>query len=362
MQNIIYGGGVYGEIFCREIESSGVKIDYFIDQYTKKTSICNKSIKRLKDVSLENTNIFISITSPKAEVEVIQTLKDCQVDKILSFSDCLHKFPNLINKCVAFSKTWYSSVKEEMLDYPKLDKLPGLLKDDKSIDLLQKVIKFRETLSPENYPVPDLDPQYFPQDIDLFSHIDMIRFVDGGAYTGDTIAESLVEFKNAGRNIDYIASFEPDTKNIKTLQNEINIQKDQNENVNFLIYPCGLWSSNTILQFSDNSDAASSIVNKDNDNITTIMTTSLDNTLIGANPNYIKMDIEGAEKEAIFGAKDIIAKNSPVLAICCYHKPQDIWELPLIINELNPNYNMYFRIYGHLGIELVLYCIPKGEN
>ena len=72
------------------------------------------------------------------------------------------------------------------------------------------------------------------------------------------------------------------------------------------------------------------------------------------------MDIEGSEKEAILGAKSLISEYSPVLAICLYHKPQDIWELPLLINDINSNYNMYLRIYGSMGLELVLYCVPKN--
>lgn len=57
--------------------------------------------------------------------------------------------------------------------------------------------------------------------------------------------------------------------------------------------------------------------------------------------------------------KEIIKKDSPTLAICLYHKPYDLWDLPLLINDINPNYNMYLRIYGSMGLELVLYCVPK---
>ena len=75
----------------------------------------------------------------------------------------------------------------------------------------------------------------------------------------------------------------------------------------------------------------------------------------------VKMDIEGAEAEAIIGATELIKTSSPVLAICLYHKPKDLWELPLLINEINPNYDMYLRLYGSMGLELVLYCVPKAH-
>ena len=360
MKNIIYGAGVYGEIFCNELESNDINIEFIVDQYTPKQYLCNKPIKRLNQIATDNVNIFISITSPVTEVEVIKKLKNSGFKNVYSFVDTLHKFPNLVRQCVEFTKTWYSTNKENMLDEDKLEKLSSLLNDDKSLKLLETIKKFRIDLSPETYPLPDLEPQYFPKDIDLFSHLSDIRFVDGGAYIGDTLAESIVEFNKAGKKINYIASFEPDKNNIDKLSREIKKQKKENPEVDFFIYPCGLWSSNEILQFSDNSNSNSSIVNKIDKNLTTIMTVPLDKTIIGATPNYIKMDIEGSEKEAILGAKSLISEYSPVLAICLYHKPQDIWELPLLINDINSNYNMYLRIYGSMGLELVLYCVPRN--
>ncbi len=126
-----------------------------------------------------------------------------------------------------------------------------------------------------------------------------------------------------------------------------------------MVYPCGIWSSNSILSFSNNSQSSSSLVRDVSEDKIQIMTVSLDDTLIGLNPNYIKLDIEGAERDAILGMKKIIQEQSPSLAICLYHKPQDLWELPLLINEINPNYDMYLRIYGSMGLETVLYCVPR---
>ena len=72
------------------------------------------------------------------------------------------------------------------------------------------------------------------------------------------------------------------------------------------------------------------------------------------------MDIEGAEKEALIGATQTIQKYKPNLAICLYHKPEDLWELPLLINELSNNsYDMYIRVHEDLYLSTVLYCIGK---
>jgi len=357
--NIIYGAGVYGEIFLKELESNNINIDYIIDEYTKKESICNKDIKRLKEVSIKDAIIYISITSPMAEVKVITLLKELGCEKIFSFTQTLNLFPKLIENCVNYTKTWYSEDINKMINTKKISELKLLLSDKKSINLLDKIVRFRKYLKAEDYPLADLEAQYFPSDIDLFSHLSKIRFVDGGAFIGDTIPESIKGFHNANKEIDYIASFEPDKSNIFKLSEEIEKQKAKYNDINFFLFSSGLWSENTILEFSNDCGSASSIVNTINTNTIHIQVVSLDQILIGSNPNYIKMDIEGAEKNAIEGMSKIITSQSPVLAICLYHKPEDLWELPLLINKLNKNYNMYLRIYGSMGLELVLYCVPK---
>ena len=71
------------------------------------------------------------------------------------------------------------------------------------------------------------------------------------------------------------------------------------------------------------------------------------------------MDIEGSELAALEGAKKTIEKFNPVLAVCVYHKKEDLITLPQFIKNLNCNYNFYLRHHSHLDVELVLYAIPK---
>jgi hypothetical protein len=70
---------------------------------------------------------------------------------------------------------------------------------------------------------------------------------------------------------------------------------------------------------------------------------SLDSLLKGERVDYIKFDVEGAEKEAIIGARETIEKYRPALMISLYHRSGDIFELPLMINEAFPGYRFYIR-------------------
>jgi hypothetical protein len=72
----------------------------------------------------------------------------------------------------------------------------------------------------------------------------------------------------------------------------------------------------------------------------------------------IKMDIEGAEYDALLGARQTIQRDRPILAICVYHTQNDIWRIPLLIRELVPNYVLYLRAYEGDGFQTVVFAVP----
>ena len=83
--------------------------------------------------------------------------------------------------------------------------------------------------------------------------------------------------------------------------------------------------------------------------------TSIDDA-IKENISFIKMDIEGSEYKAIIGAQDHIRNDYPKLAICVYHSPEDLWEIPLMIHRMFPKYNKFeLRHHSKDFRETVLY-------
>ena len=65
--------------------------------------------------------------------------------------------------------------------------------------------------------------------------------------------------------------------------------------------------------------------------------------LDGDQATIIKMDVEGCEREAIWGSAHTIKKYAPKLMVSLYHRNEDIFELPLLIKKLNPDYKCYIR-------------------
>ena len=80
-------------------------------------------------------------------------------------------------------------------------------------------------------------------------------------------------------------------------------------------------------------------------------------SLIKEPVSYIKLDVEGSEYQALLGARKTIETYSPRLAVCIYHKPEDVWELPWLIHEMNPAYQFYIRHYSYTEVETVLYAV-----
>ena len=156
-------------------------------------------------------------------------------------------------------------------------------------------------------------------------------YVDLGAYNGDTIREML-EFTH-GRYA-AIYALEPDKKNFKKLSKFVDGMP------HVFAFNAAAWSTDTELPFASKAGRQSAIsANAD----TMVPARSVD-SILGKRPaTIVKMDVEGFEREAIWGASQNIARNSPKMMVSLYHRNEDIFELPLLLKTLNPNYKLYIR-------------------
>ncbi|ONI42518.1 hypothetical protein AN640_07245 [Candidatus Epulonipiscium fishelsonii] len=189
------------------------------------------------------------------------------------------------------------------------------------------------------------DPYQYFDDIVKLSQNEV--FVDLGGLTGETSIEFA---KRTNYTYKQIYIFEPDPLNYeKTINNIDNLNLKNVE-----VFNLGGWSEKDTLSFASNGTGQSKI---DNEGTYKINVDSLDNVLGDTPVTFIKMDIEGAELEALIGAKEIIKKYKPQLAISIYHKPEDIFEIPLYIKSLVPEYKFYIRHYGwNANAETILHA------
>ena len=190
------------------------------------------------------------------------------------------------------------------------------------------------------------DPeQYFSPDFMKYE-IDEV-FIDAGCYN----LNSSLKFREHCGRLKKIYAFEPDPENYAVcLEKKMRFGLKEAQ-----LFPAGVWSEKTELHFSVTNDGGSHI---SEEGAVTVPVVSIDEIVDPTDRvTMIKMDIEGAELEALKGAKKTIQKDKPKLAICIYHKPEDMTEIPIYIKELVPEYQLYVRHHSNKETETVLYAV-----
>jgi hypothetical protein len=115
----------------------------------------------------------------------------------------------------------------------------------------------------------------------------------------------------------------------------------------------GLWSAPATLPFAVWHGTSASAVSGEGE--VSVEADTIDRLAPGA--TFIKLDVEGAELEALKGAAGTMRRNRPKLAVCVYHKPGDLFEIPLFIKSLAPEYRFYLRQHQPVACETVLYAV-----
>jgi FkbM family methyltransferase len=224
--------------------------------------------------------------------------------------------------------------------------------DEKSREVYSAILASRHSGKIEDMPRPSRDQiQYFPFDIKGWLPDQPLRFVDCGAYDGDTLrAISALRLR-----VEAYAAFEPDMDNFKKLCVAWREMLDPGTSVH--LWPCGVSSHAEHVAFASGMGEASHL--SVGGAGMAVPCVGLDQVLGGFHPNMVKMDIEGAEPSAVAGASRLIVENCPRLAISLYHCPDHLWVLPLAIAALHSGYKMYLRVYGYNLFDVVLYAVPE---
>lgn len=186
--------------------------------------------------------------------------------------------------------------------------------------------------------------QYFDLPFLNFSKNEV--FVDAGGFNGDTTIE-FIKLTNSQYSKIYV--FEPNR------ELAIECRRALSDFKNCEVIQKGVWDSEQTLEFFEAGEGSRIVECKEN--ILSIETTTIDQVLDGRIATYIKMDVEGAEMKALKGAKETICKYKPKLAISVYHRRTDIWQIPMLLLQYNPNYKFYLRVYSFTGNDTVLYAL-----
>ncbi len=269
------------------------------------------------------------------------------------YKDALDYLKNIGCKCVYFGDV-YKNVYDVYHDKEWFEEKRELVKDafdlfaeeqSQNIFVTCLANRLAPHLSPKTYHDIEENGEYFFTG--LFDFTDDETYVDAGAYDGD----SIVRFADAVHGkYECIYGFELDRANYKRLiENTAKLQKIH-------LFDKGLGGKSEIICFQSNN-SGSHIVDQASD---TAEIVRLDDVVEGK-VTFLKMDIEGMEKEAIQGGEKLIKVFSPKLAISVYHKLEDIWEIPLRLKTLQPQYEFFLRHHTAIAWDTNCYARIREE-
>ena len=180
-----------------------------------------------------------------------------------------------------------------------------------------------------------------------------VTFIDGGAYDGDSI-ETV--YRIYGNRLKKIYAFEPARENVTLMQE--NLSRMGLSNIS-TCFAAGISDKDGKLYLSDAFDDGMGYrlsETESDDYVEVKKVDSLDLEIVGE--AMLKMDIEGSELAALKGAEKFIQTYHPYMAICLYHKMEDIYEIPAYIQSICDEYDFYLRAGGHLEC----YAVPRNKK
>jgi len=178
--------------------------------------------------------------------------------------------------------------------------------------------------------------------------------MDCGAYDGDSIRLFL---ERTGQRYRRIIALEPDPQNREALRRFAGAAESSIHDL--AILPFAVSDHTGTDSFNANGSVGSSLWS--NSEGISIECRRIDDIANLEPPTFIKMDIEGAEPDALEGARSTIRKARPILAVCAYHKCEHLWKIPLMLHDILPEYNLHLRRYAEDCWETVYYAIPPEK-
>jgi len=220
----------------------------------------------------------------------------------------------------------------------ELEQVDGLWSDCLSRETFRQALawRLRGDFGEITSPAPE---QYFPRDI-IRPNPDEV-FVDGGAFDGDTLRTAPWAFSK-------VLAIEPDPVNASNLRSWCNGKAQVREVILGREVGHALFDGKGTMA-SSRSEAG----------LLEIAVETLDNLTAGENPTYIKLDIEGDEIGALQGGVKTLRRCQPLVAVCLYHRPEDLWVIPRFLHEILPRHKMFLRAHAWDGFELVVYAVPQ---
>ena len=344
---VIYGAGNIGREIASKLAGGDKRVRAFLDKKgpgnVGDIPIYSPASSEARRFAEEGGTAVVGVFNYAADPHEIQvSLEGLGYPRIVSFPE--------FREHVSLPPHFWVDVRRRVPDHGERIRAAGaLLADEKSRRIFLDALRMRLTFDTSLLREPDEDQQYLPGDLPRPKQ--PLRFIDGGAFDGDTIEFLL----RKGMTFEAVAAFEPDPQNFPVLSK--NARKHGGRLGDITLWPCGLSGQTEVATFCAGLDQGSVVAGHGE---THVQLVALDQALPAFRPNFIKLDIEGSELAALHGAAEMIREHQPSLAVCLYHRPDDLWEIPLYLGELLPRHTFALRYHKYYALETVIYAIPAA--
>ena len=314
----LYGMGNGADAVLDEFEKLGIKCSgvFASDDFVRGQYFRGFKVRKLSEIEGEYERFTVALCFATALPDVI--------DNIIEIS----KKHRLLIPCVPVVKGEIFNRSFAEKNASKIDEAYNLLCDDESKRIYSECVAFM--LGGELKYLLSSACEKNEIFSGFFSLTNSENYLDLGAYRGDTVDEFL---RFCGGRYSSITAVEPSEKSfLKLLEHCKNI--DSCECVN----ACVTDKDGTAL-FSKDAGRHSALSEKGSP----VPCVTVDSLSAARKFTYIKADIEGEEMLMLGGAVNTLKRDKPKLCIAAYHRSADIFELPLQIKEINPNYTIYLR-------------------
>lgn len=193
----------------------------------------------------------------------------------------------------------------------------------------------------------DLSDIYF--DPTIYTLLGSDVYYDVGAFDGDTIRCLR---KHSLNHKGLIVAFEPDMESNLKLSN-----CDETNSSMMVLAPYALSDKRQYVDFNATATPSSSIT-PDGNGIARCEVLDEIVAALEAPPTLIKISVNGHETEVLRGATETIKRYQPILAVRLDNKPDDLWQIPLLVRSINPDYRLYVRRYAQDCCGALLYVVP----
>ena len=335
----IFGTGGFARALGQVLLDEGYQVYGFVVSGPAGTKLLDLPVVGWSDVNWENSQLAMGVFSHMTSyTKIVNEATEAGFSKIFMPWELYAQFEQQLGW-----RYWLTPLNYITSNLNQIQSVTQLLADEESVDCLLNVLMFRTGQLPAYADYRSQDRHYFNQlSIAKFKN-KKINLIDGGAYTGDSYQEAKENL-----NIDIAHLFEPDPKNFARLTQSVGNDA--------ICYPHALSDTKKTITFSGGVGPSSAAT--DHGDIK-IEASSIDSIFPSQHIDFIKLDIEGSEADALRGAANLLQRCRPVISMALYHRPGDMWELPLLVNQLVDDYKFYIRQHDNNSFEAVFYAVPN---